>query len=127
MIPAQWPDVALLLLPHLRAQHADVTFTRTQQDAPTSQVVLDVEYQQLETPISRRCTVLLEARVKRDNGTADTFESFALLSGVLLTLQRTPAQLRQFVRFDAIVGPRRAKDEQKFEYHEGSIGLVVTP
>lgn len=126
MIPKLWPDMTALLLTHLRPLHDGVTITRTQQDAPVRQVVLDTEYQQMETVISRRCAVILEARVKAANGTADVAASFNLMNAVLLSLQRTPTDLPRIVGFDSLIGPRVAKDAQKFEYHEGSIVLVVS-
>lgn len=127
MIPSRWPDPLILFLPYLRELHEDVTFTRTQQDTPADQVVIDYEYQQMETDISRRCTLLLEARSKRANNTAHVARSFEVMNDVLYSLQLTPQRLTPVVRFDSIVGPRIAKDGQKFEYHEGSIVLVLTP
>lgn len=127
MIAFRWPDPLLLFLPYLRELHEGITFTRTQQDAPADQVVIDYEYQQMETDISRRCTVLLEARSKNANGTAHVSRSFDLMDDVLYSLQQAPQRLTSVVRFDSMVGPRIAKDAQKFEYHEGSIVLVLTP
>lgn len=129
MIPIEWPDQTLAALGYLRAQpsFAGVTFTRTKQAGKSKQVVLDTEYQQLETPISRRCTILLESWVTEANGTADVAESFRLMSKVMFELQRAPGTLRSVVGFDSPVGPRVVKDIDQFEYHEGSLVWVVSP
>lgn len=120
MIPVKWEDQTLKAITYLRSQLPAVTFTRTKQDV-SRQVVLDTEPQQLETPISRRVTILLESWVVRANGTADVAESYKLMSDALFELQRAP----HIVRFDSPIGPRVAKDDAGFEYHEGSLVWVV--
>lgn len=128
MIPIDWSDQTLAALNYLRSlpSLSGVTFTRTKQKDKPNQVVLDTEYQRLETPISRGCTILLEAWCERENGTADAAESFRLLSLVLYELQRAPLALTHVVRFDSPIGPRVVKDDAGFEYHEGSLVWVVS-
>lgn len=128
MIPKLWADQTMAAITYLRScpSLAGVTFTRTKQKDNPRQVVIDTEPQQLETPISRRVTLLLESWVTRANGTADTAASFALLSLVLYELQRAPSTLSAVVRFETPVGPRVEKDQGGFEYHEGSLVWVVT-
>lgn len=128
MIPKLWADQTLSAINYLRScpSLAGVTFTRTKQKDKPRQVVVDTEPQQLETPVSRRVSILLESWVARDNGTADTAASFALMSRVLYELQRAPSVLPAVVRFDAPVGPRVEKDQGSFEYHEGSLIWVVS-
>lgn len=128
MIPKLWADQTLVAVEYLRScpSLVGVTFTRTKQKDSAKQVVIDAEPQQLETPISRRVTLLLESWVTRPNGTSHTASSFSLLSLVLYELQRAPAALTNVVRFDTPVGPRVEKDDAGFEYHEGSLVWVVS-
>jgi len=128
MIPQLWSDQTLAAIDYLRGRPslAGVTITRTKQDGKAEQVVLDSEPQQLETPLSRRTTILLEAWAERVNGTADVSRSFEIMSTVLLELQQAPQRLRHVVRFDSPVGPRVVKDDAGFEYHEGSLVWVVS-
>lgn len=122
MIPVRWADQTLTAITYLRARPAlaGVTFTRTKQNT-AKQVVLDTEPQQLETPVSRRVTVLLESWVARANGNADVSASYDLMSLVLFELQKAP----HIVRFDSPIGPRVVKDDGGFEYHEGSLVWVI--
>ncbi|MDI6024464.1 hypothetical protein QBL02_13030 [Leucobacter sp. UT-8R-CII-1-4] len=128
MIPVNWPDQTLQALQYLRSRPslAGIVFTRTKQSGKPLQVVIDTEYQRLETPISRACTVLLESWCERENGTADTPESFRIMSLVLYELQRAPIELTSVVGFESPIGPRVVKDDSGFEYHEGSLIWVVT-
>lgn len=119
MIPRKWPDVTKLALEYLRTQVTGVTFTRTKTNDAKC-VVLDVEPLGLETPITRRFTVLLEAWVTRSNGEAHPAESYKLMDDVLFALQSWDKP----VRFDTVIGPRVVKDAAGVEYHEGSIVLV---
>lgn len=122
MIPVLWPDATLTVLDYLRPLLTGVTVTRTRQDAPKC-VVVDTEWQNLETPISRRCTILLEVLAKNQNGTADVAAATALTSTVLEHLMHPPGGV---VRFDQPVGPRVAVEarEPKFEFVEASIVWV---
>lgn len=123
MIPIKWVDAVLAVIAYLRTAGTGATITRTVQDKP-SQVVVDAEWQQLETPISRRCTILFEARVKAANGAADPSAAVALANDVLFALQK---DIPGVVRFDQPNGPRIVTDpEQKYEYAEGSIVLVFS-
>lgn len=128
MIPQLWSDQTLAAIDYLRGRPslAGVTITRTKQDGKAEQVVLDSEPQQLETPLTRRTTILLEAWAVRTNGSANVPRSFQIMSAVLLELQQAPQRLRHVVRFDSPVGPRVEKDEAGFEYHEGSLVWVVS-
>lgn len=128
MIPINWSDQTLEAINYLRSRPslAGVVFTRSKQDGETKQVVLDTEYQRLETPISRGCTILLESWCERANGSADVAASSRLMSLVLYELQRAPINLTHVVRFDSPIGPRVVKDEAGFEYHEGSLVWVVS-
>lgn len=128
MIPRQWSDQTLAAVTYLRGQPSlvGVTITRTKQEGKAEQVVLDTEPQQLETPLSRRTTLILETWAERGNGSANVGRSFELMSLVLLELQQAPQRLRHVVRFDSPVGPRVEKDADGFEYHEGSLVWVVT-
>lgn len=128
MIPQAWSDQTLAAIDYLRGRPSlsGVTFTRTKQEGKSEQVVLDSEPQQLETPLTRRTTILLEAWAVRTNGSANVHRSFQIMSAVLLELQQAPQRLRHVVRFDSPVGPRVVKDDAGFEYHEGSLVWVVS-
>ncbi len=128
MIPRLWSDQTRAAINYLRARPslAGVTISRTKQAGKVEQVVIDAEPQQLETPISRRTSIILEAWVVRDNKTSDVDRSFELMSTVLYELQQAPRVLSHVVRFDSPVGPRVEKDNGGFEYHEGSLVWVVT-
>lgn len=122
MIPVRWGDATLKVITYLRTVIPD-TITRTA-GSDLRQVVVDTEWQQLETPISRRCTVLFEARVTRANGTGDANAAVNLAADVLYALQQ---DIPQVARFDQPIGPRIVTDrERKFEYAEGSIVLVFS-
>jgi len=116
-----------MTLDYLRPLHPDVVFTRTKRPDVDAQVVVDSEPQQLETDLSRRVTVLLESWVTLPNKSADVHASFELMTDVLFDLQQAPKKIRRVVRFDSPIGPRVVRDDLKFEYHEGSITLVVSP
>ncbi len=120
MIPVKWPDATLLAINYLRTALPAVTVTRTKRDGTARQVVVDSEFQQLETPISRRATILMEAW-----GT-DAADSVALMNDAIYALQLAPDAIRNVVRFDQPVGPSIEKDEAKVEYAEGSVVLVIT-
>ena len=123
MIPVKWPDATLAVLTYLRGVLPSEVFTRTKKNT-ARQVILDTEWQQLETPVSRRCAVLFETHVKRSNGTADVSAAVDLASTVLFELQR---DIPGVVRFDQPIGPRVVTDpEEKFEFAEGSIVLVFS-
>lgn len=128
MIPQLWSDQTLAAINYLRGRPslAGVTITRTKQAGKAEQVVLDSEPQQLETPISRRTSLLLEAWAERSNGNANVTRSFELMATALYELQQAPQRLRHVVRFDSPVGPRVEKDIGGMEYHEGSLVWVVT-
>ncbi len=126
MIPVQWPDATKLAIDYLRAQLPGVTVTRTKQEGKSRQVVVASEFQQLETPISRRATILLEAWSERLNGTADVSDAVSLMNDAIFQLQRAPDLLSNVVRFDQPVGPSVEKDDLKFEYAEGSVVLVIS-
>ena len=122
MIPVRWGDATLAAVNYLRLA-VDATVTRTANADPRV-VVVDTEWQQLETDLSRRCTVLFEARVTKSNGTADTNAAVNLAADVLYALQQ---DIPGVVRFDQPIGPRVVTDpEKKFEYAEGSIVLVFS-
>lgn len=122
MIPVRWGDATLNVINYLRPV-VDATVTRTAGSDPRV-VVVDTEWQQLETDLSRRCTVLFEARVTATNGNADVAGAVDLAADVLYALQKS---IPQVVRFDQPVGPRIVTDpEKKFEYAEGSIVLVFS-
>ncbi|MEZ5110922.1 MAG: hypothetical protein R2732_05405 [Microbacteriaceae bacterium] len=122
MIPVRWGDATLPVIEYLRAMIAG-TVTRTANGDPRV-VVVDTEWQQLETDLSRRCTVLFEARVTRANGTGDTSAAVNLAADVLYALQQP---IPGVIRFDQPIGPRVVTDpEKKFEYAEGSIVLVFS-
>lgn len=120
MIPVLWPDVTLMAVNYLRPAMSGVTITRTKRDDAARQIVVDSEFQQLETPISRRATVLMEAW-----GT-DAADSVALMNQAMHALQLASNTLNRVVRFDQPVGPSIEKDEAKVEYAEGSVVLVIS-
>jgi len=128
MIPVLWSDQTLAAINYLRGRPSlvGVTITRTKQSGKAEQVVLDTEPQQLETPISRRTSLLLEAWAERENGSSDVARSFELMATVLYELQQAPRLLPHVVRCDSPVGPRVEKDAGGIEYHEGSLVWVVT-
>lgn len=128
MIPKLWSDQTLAAIAYLRSRPslAGVTVTRTKRDGVAKQVVLDTEPGQMETPISRRVSILLESWMADANGNADVAGSSALMSTVMRELQGAPDVLTHVVRFDSPIGPRVVKDDAKFEYHEGSLVWVVT-
>lgn len=125
MIPGRLPDVLALLLPDLRARHLGVTFTRSRQAGVARQVVVDVAPGGRETDVSERVTVLLEAFVEKPNGAAHPAESFTLLADVLMSLQSMFRRVTPVIGFSSVIGPRVAKDQAGFEYHEGSIVLTI--
>lgn len=127
MIPVRWPDMTALAITYLKTQLADVTVTRTKRDSTSPQIVVAAEPQQLETPISRRVTILLEAWKTMPNGEGDAAGSVALMNDAIFALQQAPDILRQVVRFDQPVGPSIEKDEGKTEYAEGSVVLIISP
>lgn len=122
MIPVKWPDATLKTITFLRPLLPGVTVTRTRQDVPQC-VVVDTEWQQLETPISRRCTILLEVLVRDTNGTSDVAGATDLASTVLEHLMHIPDGV---VAFDQPNGPRIVTEsgEPKFEFAEASIVWV---
>lgn len=128
MIPQRWSDQTLAAIGFLRSRPslAGVTVARTKRPDVLKQVVLDTEPGQLETPVSRRVTVLLESWVTGSDGNADVGESYNLMSTVLHELQCAPSVLTHVVRFDSPVGPRIVKDVGQVEYHEGSLVWVVS-
>ncbi len=128
MIPQVWSDQTLAAVTYLRSRPslAGVTIGRTKQSGKAEQIVLDSEPQQLETPISRRTSLLLEAWAERENGSADAARSFAIMATAMYELQLAPRFLPHVVRFDAPVGPRVEKDAGGSEYHEGSLVWVVS-
>lgn len=127
MIPVRWPDATLLAIDYLRTQLPGVTVTRTKRDETGPQLVVDSESQQLETPISRRVTVLMEAWRTLPNGNADTSGAVELMNDAMFALQQAPDNHPKVVRFDQPVGPSVVKDDAKFEYAEGSVVLVISP
>lgn len=120
MIPRKWPDVTLLAVNYLRTALPGVTVTRTKRDDAARQVVVDSEQQQLETPISRRATVLMEA------WGSSAADAVSLMNDAMYALQVAPTVLPNVVRFDQPVGPSIEKDEGKVEYAEGSVVLVIS-
>lgn len=122
MIPVKWPDATFKALSFLRPLLPGVTVTRTRQDVARC-VVVDTEWQELETPVSRRCTILLEVLAKSPNGAADVAGAVDLGATVLEALQHVPAGV---VRFDQPIGPRVVAEsgEPKFEFVEASIVWV---
>lgn len=126
MIPIRWPDVTMLAINYLRTALPGVTVTRTKRDDEVKQVVVDTEPQQLETPLSRRVTVLMEAWAELPNGGADTAAAVDLMNDAMFALQLAPNHIASVVRFDQPVGPSIEKDEAKFEYTEGSVVLVIS-
>lgn len=127
MIPVKWPDATMLAINYLRTRLPGVTVTRTRNSKPEPQIVVDTELQQLETPISRRVTVLMEAWRTLPNGNADTAGAVELMNDAMFALQQAPDLHMNVVRFDQPVGPSVVKDEAKFEYAEGSVVLVISP
>ena len=123
MIPARWPDFTLTVMNYLRDVLPGVTVTRTKRDSSDAQIVLATEPQQLETDVSRRVAVVLEAWKSLPNGAADVAGAVNLMNEVLYQLQLAPSVLTSVVRFDQPNGPSVQKDELKFEYAEGSIVL----
>ena len=126
MIPIKWPDATLLAINFLRTQLPGVTVVRTKRDGSGPQLVVETEAQQLETPISRRVTVLMEAWKSLPNGAADVAGAVELMNEAMFALQCAPDLHSQVVRFDQPVGPSTAKDDAKFEYAEGSVVLVIS-
>lgn len=126
MIPIRWPDENQLVISYLRNQLTNVTVTRTKRDMTGSQLVVATQPQQLETPISRRVAVLLEAWVIDSNGNADVAGAVSVMGDAMFALQSAPLNSQRVVRFDSPVGPSIEKDDGKTEYVEGSIVLIVS-
>lgn len=124
MIPVKWPDATAAALTYLRSAFPGKTFTRTRRDTAL-QVVVAAEWQQMETPISRRCTILLEVLKRGANGNADVAGAVDWASTVLEQLQHVPDGV---VRFDQPIGPRVVTEpgEPKFEFVEASIVWVFS-
>lgn len=125
MIPSKPIDYTNVVLKYLRSSIPGVKFSRTK-TTDSRCVVVDTEPIGMETPITRRVTVLLETWSKRANGNSHPSDSYDLMASVLYWLQRMPESVAAAIRFDSVVGPRVEKDANKFEYHEGSIVLVFS-
>lgn len=117
---SRWPDVRLWAINRVKARIADSTASAERQTTLARQVVVSVNPQQIETPVSRIYFVSVEAFDATSKAAA-----LKLSADAAYEIESAPRDGSPVVRAALNAGPNEFRDSASGEYSYETVVLIV--